>query len=152
MYMMQWRRNEITCHKSISTPPPKRPCSPIWCQSEGLVATLLQEKESLKQAELCQIQRRDMNRLKKRCLQLCSHWYTFHLYTYGRETEVSIDHKTLKAIVKKSLVKTSKWLQGLLLHIQKYDISVMYVKRKHVHQWHATTILSDRWEELPDRI
>ena len=50
----------------------------------------------------------------------------FHQYTFGRFTRVLSDHKPLEMIVKKSLSKAPKRLQGMLLRLQKYDYDIRY--------------------------
>ena len=54
----------------------------------------------------------------------------FHDYIYGFHTDVHTDHKPLKSIIKKPLHKVSPRLQCMLLHLQKYDLTLKYVKSK----------------------
>lgn len=53
-----------------------------------------------------------------------------HQYTYGRKVTVQSDHKPLETIVRKPLLSTPKWLQRMMLRIQKYDLDVVYVPGK----------------------
>ena len=48
----------------------------------------------------------------------------FHQYTFGRYTKVISDHKPLEMIVKKTLSKAPKRLQGMLLRLQKYNYDI----------------------------
>ena len=53
----------------------------------------------------------------------------FLQYTYGRPVKVKSDHKPLEATLIKLLYKAPKRLQSLILRLQKYDVSVEYLKR-----------------------
>jgi len=50
----------------------------------------------------------------------------FDQYLYGRPITVQSDHKPLAAISKKSLRRAPKRRQGMLLKVQKYDVSIVY--------------------------
>ena len=50
----------------------------------------------------------------------------FHTLCYGRSTIVLSDHKPLTSIVRKDLVNAPPRLQRLLLHLQKYDVTIWY--------------------------
>ena len=50
----------------------------------------------------------------------------FDQYIYGRPVTVQSDHKVLSAIASKSLRNALKRLPGMLLKVQKYDISIVY--------------------------
>ena len=54
----------------------------------------------------------------------------FHQYTFGRPVKVQSDHKPLEAILQKPLSSAPKRLQGMMLRLQGYDISVTYKKGK----------------------
>ena len=54
----------------------------------------------------------------------------FHQYTFGRKTIVNTDHKPQETIVKKTLCKTAKRIQGMLLRLLQYDV---VVKGKEMH-------------------
>lgn len=51
----------------------------------------------------------------------------FHQYIYGRQVTVQSDHKLLESIHRKPLFSAPKRLQRMVLRLQKYDISVIYV-------------------------
>ena len=57
----------------------------------------------------------------------------FHQYIYGFPTRVQIDHKPLEVIFEKPLHQVSPHLQRMLLHLQKYDLAIRYVKGKHLY-------------------
>ena len=50
----------------------------------------------------------------------------FHRFCYGLSTIVLSDHKPLTSIVRKDLVNAPPRLQRLLLHLQKYDVTISY--------------------------
>ena len=49
-----------------------------------------------------------------------------HTYLYGRTFIVEMDHKPLKMISLKNLTAAPAHLQRMLLHLQQYDLVVMY--------------------------
>ena len=56
-------------------------------------------------------------------------WQPFlHQYTCGRLVIVHSDHKPLESIVKKSLFKAPKYLQRMLLRMQKYNVQLVHRK------------------------
>ncbi len=52
----------------------------------------------------------------------------FHQFIYGKHVEVETDHKPLVNISKKTLNDSLMRLQGMLLHLQLYDLEVIYRK------------------------
>jgi hypothetical protein len=56
----------------------------------------------------------------------------FHHYTYGRHVTVHSDHKPIAVIIKKLLSAASPRLHRMLLHLQKYDITVIHVPGKNI--------------------
>ena len=57
----------------------------------------------------------------------------FHHFIYGFPTSVQTDHKPLEIIFKKPLHQVSPRLQRMLLRLQKYDLTIRYVKGKHLY-------------------
>ena len=57
----------------------------------------------------------------------------FYQYVYGRPVTVQSDHKPLSAIASKSLWSAPKRLQGMLLEVQKYDVSIVYKPGREMH-------------------
>ena len=64
--------------------------------------------------------------IEKELLAILFAMEKFELYVYGRFVTVESDHKPLEVITKKSLVNAPKWLQRMLLQLQKYDFEVIY--------------------------
>ena len=60
----------------------------------------------------------------------------FHQYTYCHKVRLQRDHKPLETRVWKALLRAPKRLQGMILHIQKYDLDVIYVPVKTCHKLH----------------
>ena len=50
----------------------------------------------------------------------------FDIYIYGRFVMVQYDHKPLEMIQKKPIHTAPHQLQGMLLHMQKYDYTIQY--------------------------
>ena len=50
----------------------------------------------------------------------------FSEFLYGLQFVVETDHKPLESIVHESLLGSPKRLQRMLLHLQKYDVEVVY--------------------------
>ena len=50
----------------------------------------------------------------------------FHTYLYGRTFIMKTDHKPLKMISLKNLTAAPACLQRMLLHLQQYDLVIMY--------------------------
>ena len=50
----------------------------------------------------------------------------FHTYVFGRSFTIESDHKPLEQINLKRLADMPKRLQGMLLHLQNYDVKITY--------------------------
>ena len=50
----------------------------------------------------------------------------FHTFCYGWSTIIPSYHKPLTSIVRKDLINAPPRLQRLLLHLQKYDVTIWY--------------------------
>ena len=57
----------------------------------------------------------------------------FHQYTFARHVIVSSDHKPLESILKKPLFKAPHRLQGMLMRMQRYQVTVVYKPGKEIH-------------------
>jgi len=57
----------------------------------------------------------------------------FNQYTYGRPVNVQSDHKPLESILKKSLDRAPRRLQGMMMRLQSYDIKVTYTQGKQMY-------------------
>ena len=71
--------------------------------------------------------------IEKELLAIVFACQKFHSYIYGFNTRIQSDHKPLECIMQKSLHKASPRLQRMLLKLQKYDLTVTYVKGKELH-------------------
>ena len=71
--------------------------------------------------------------IEKELLAIVFACQKFHHYIYGFNTKIQSDHKPLESTMQKSLHKASPRLQRMLLKLQKYDLTVTYVKRKELH-------------------
>ena len=68
--------------------------------------------------------------IEKECLSIVFAITRFHEYCYGRSFTVLNDHKPLKAIFTKPLIKAPPRLQRLMLKLQPYDFVLQYVPGK----------------------
>ena len=68
----------------------------------------------------------------------------FHTYLYGRTFIVEMDHKPLKMISLKYLTAAPASLQRMLLHLQQYDLVIMYWPGREM-------LLADALSHLPSR-
>ena len=56
----------------------------------------------------------------------------FHQYIYGRLVEIITDHKPLEAILRKPLSVAPPRFQKMMLHLQKYKITVLHKPGKNI--------------------
>ena len=68
----------------------------------------------------------------------------FHTYLYGRTFIVETDHKPLEMISLKNLTVAPARLQRMLLHLQQYDLVIMYWPGREM-------LLVDALSHLPSR-
>ncbi|KAK2146392.1 hypothetical protein LSH36_611g03056 [Paralvinella palmiformis] len=52
----------------------------------------------------------------------------FHQYTFGKHIVVQSDHKPLESLMCKPLSKAPRRLQGMMMHLMKYDTEIIYTK------------------------
>ena len=57
----------------------------------------------------------------------------FHQYTFAHPVTVHSDHCPLEAILKKPIFKTPRRLQGMPMHLQRYEAEVAYKTGKDLH-------------------
>lgn len=97
----------------------------------GLGAALMQKGKPIAYASRALTQtERGYAQIEKEFLAMVFSVEKFHQYTYGRKVTVQSDHKPLESIVWKPLLSAPKRLQRMMLRIQKYDLTVVYVPGK----------------------
>lgn len=64
--------------------------------------------------------------IEKECLAIVYALERFHQYTFGRSVLVYSDHKPLESILKKPLASAPRRLQGMMMRLQRYDVTVSY--------------------------
>ena len=64
--------------------------------------------------------------IEKELLSIVHGCTRFDQYVYGREVAVQTDHKPLENIFRKPLLSAPKRLQMMLLHLQKYNLKIVY--------------------------
>ena len=67
-----------------------------------------------------------IHNIELECLSLCFGLEKFRTYVYGHHITVQNDHKPLKMIQKKPIHAAPPHLQCMLLHLQKYDYTIVY--------------------------
>uniref|UniRef100_A0A3B3DIW6 ribonuclease H n=1 Tax=Oryzias melastigma TaxID=30732 RepID=A0A3B3DIW6_ORYME len=98
---------------------------------DGLGACLLQEGQPVCYASraLTDTEKR-YAQIEKELLAIVFTTKRFHQYVYGRPVTVQSDHKPLEAIMRKPLSKAPARLQGMLLQLQRYELTVTYTPGK----------------------
>lgn len=101
---------------------------------KGLGAALIQKGQpiafashALTDPETCYAQ------IEKDMLAVVFTLNKFDQYIYGRPVTVQSDHKPLSAIASTSLRSAPKRLQGMLLKVQKYNVSIVYKPGREKH-------------------
>ena len=91
--------------------------------------------------------------IKKELLAVVFACERFHQYIYGKTVEVHSDHKPLENILKKPLSAAPDRLQRMLLHLQKYDINLIYKQGKllKVADTLSSAQLAETAEEISER-
>ena len=101
----------------------------IQCDNsqKGLGAALMQNghpiayaSRALTETESCYVQ------IEKEMLAIVFSVEKFNDYTFGWNTIVHTDHNPLESIVKKPLHHAPKRLQAMMIHLQKYDLEILY--------------------------
>ena len=108
----------------------------IQCDSseKGLGAALLQENQPICYASraLTEVETR-YAQIEKELLAIVFALERFHQYTFARHVTVSSDHQPLESIIKKPLFKAPRRLQGMLMRLQRYQVSIVYKPGREMH-------------------
>jgi hypothetical protein len=98
---------------------------------KGLGAALLQDDKPIAFASraLTETETR-YAQIEKEMLAIVFALEKFDQYTYGRTCTVQSDHKPLESILKKPLFSAPKRLQGMMMRLQRYDVTVHYKQGK----------------------
>lgn len=103
----------------------------IQCDAsqKGLGAALLQNGKPIAYASraLTDVETR-YAQIEKEALAIVFALSKFHQYAFGRKVLVQSDHKPLESITLKPLCQAPKRLQGMLMNILQYDVTVTHVK------------------------
>ena len=93
----------------------------------GLGAALLQGgwPKAFASKTLTEIESHYAN-IERECLSVCFGLEKFHTYIYGRHVLIENDHKPLEMIQHKPIHEAPPRLQWMLLHMQKYDYTIVY--------------------------
>ena len=97
--------------------------------SVGLAAVLTQDGQPVCYASRA-LSKTEQNycQLEKECLAICFGLEKFDNYVLGKNVTVLTDHKPLEMIFRKSILMSPKRLQRMRLCLQKYDVTVCYMK------------------------
>ena len=101
---------------------------------KGLGAALMQKGQPIAYASraLTETETR-YAQIEKEMLAVVYALQKFDQYVSGRHVTVQSDHKPLQAIAKKPLRNAPKRLQGMLLKVQKYDVTIIYRPGPEMH-------------------
>ena len=80
--------------------------------------------------------------IERECFSVCFGLEKFHTYIYGRHVLIENDHKLLEMIWHKPIHAAPTRLQQMLLHMQKYDYTIVYKPNK-------DTVLADCLSHFP---
>ena len=102
--------------------------------SLGLGAAILQEgkpvafaSRALSSAE------KNYSQLEKEMLAIVFALRRFDQYVYGREILVESDHQPLETILQKPLHEAPRRLQRMMMELQRYDLTVKYLKGENMY-------------------
>ena len=153
-----WDENTNTCFQKIKSQLQKALLRPLRYYDQSKPVTL-QCDASLKGIGACIIQEGQPIAFASKSLTDTETHYTnierellaivygcekFHTYLYGRTFIMETDHKPLEMISLKNLTAAPAQLQRMLLHLQQYDLIIMYRPGKEM-------LLVDTLSHLPSR-
>ena len=70
--------------------------------------------------------------IEKECLAIVYALQRFHQYTIGRNVLVHSYRKPLESIPRKPLASAPRRLQGMMMQLQKYDVTVSYERGNNI--------------------
>ena len=149
-----WEKNTNTCFQKIKSQLQKALryydwSKPVTLQCDaslkGLGACIIQDgqpiafaSKSLTDTETCYAN------IERELLAIIYGCKKFHTYLYGRTFIMEMDHKPLEMISLKNLTAAPACLQRMLLHLQQYDLVIMYWPGREM-------LLADALSHLPSR-
>ena len=102
--------------------------------SLGLGAAILQEGKPVAFASLaCPALKRTTANLRRRCWAIVFTLRRFDQYVYGREVLVESDRQPLETILRKPLHEAPRRLQRMMMELQRYDLTVKYLKGENMY-------------------
>ena len=127
--------------KSLATDTPVLRYYDPTCQLEvqcdasqkGLGAALMQRRQPIAYISraLTPTEQR-YAQIEEECLAIVYALERFHQYTFVRNVLVYSDHKPLESILKKPLASAPRRLQGMMMRLQRYDVTVSYERGKNM--------------------
>lgn len=93
----------------------------------GLGATIMQEGQLVAfSSRALSNTEKNYAQIEKELLSIVHGCMRFDQYVYGREVTIQTDHKPLENIFRKPLLSAPKRLQRMLLHLQKFNLKIVY--------------------------
>ena len=125
--------------------PSKETSLQVDASNKGLSAVLPQEGKPIAFASkaLTETERRYAN-IESELLAVVFGCERFRTNLYGYKFQVESDHKPLEMISLKNLIAAPPRLQRMLLHLQDYDLSIIYRPGKEM-------TLADGFSRLPNK-
>ena len=104
-------------------------CLQVDSSQGGIGAVILQDGHPVEYASraMTPTEKDSYAQIEKECLAVTFGLSRFHSYVYAKDdVVVETDHKPLLAIVKKQFANAPKRLQRMLLHLQRYNFTLVY--------------------------
>ena len=140
----QWSEEQVSAFQKVKTLATEAPILRYYdptCQLEvecdasqkGLGAALMQSGQPIAYISraLTPTEQR-YAQIEKECLAIVYALERFHQYTFGRNVLMYSDHKPLESILRKPLASAPRRLQGMMMRLQKYDVTVNYERGKNM--------------------
>ena len=102
--------------------------------SLGLGAAILQERKPVAFASRAvSSAKKSYSQLEKEMLAIVFALRRFDTHVYGREVLVESDHQPLETILQKPLHEAPRRLQRMMMELQRYDLTVKYLKGENMY-------------------